>query len=68
MRLQVGLPTCFADLGVTITPEKLAVVARKTLAPGSTVHNCRGGLTVDDIIGCMVKADALCEMGNLASF
>ncbi|KAG1673949.1 hypothetical protein FOA52_015704 [Chlamydomonas sp. UWO 241] len=55
----VGLPTCFADLGVLITPEKLKVVANKTMAEGSSIYNMRAGLTEEDIIECMMKADGL---------
>ena len=56
----VGLPTCFADLGVTeVTPEKVMKVAIGATAEGETIHNMPFPVTAEMVCGAIFAADKL---------
>ena len=58
--LFVGLPTCFADLGVTeVTPEKVMKVAIGATAEGETIHNMPFPVTAEMVCGAIFAADKL---------
>ncbi len=57
--LAVGLPVCFADLGVpNITLAQIAAVAERALATGETIYNEPCTLSPDVVIEALRSADA----------
>ena len=57
--LAIGLPVCFADLGVPdVTDEQLAAVAARALATGETIYNEPCALSPNAIIDALRSADA----------
>ena len=57
--LAVGLPVCFADLGVpNITPAQIATVAERALATGETIYNEPCTLSPETVIEALRSADA----------
>jgi len=57
---EVGLPTCFSDIGITdVDPIKLMKVAMKACAPGETIHNEVETITPEKIISAMIAADTM---------
>ena len=56
----VGLPTCFADMGVKeVTREKLMPVAEATCAEGETIHNMPFEVTAEAVVAALLTADKL---------
>jgi glycerol dehydrogenase len=57
--LAVGLPVCFADLGVPhITPAQIATVAERALAAGETIYNEPCTLSPGTVMEALRSADA----------
>jgi glycerol dehydrogenase len=57
---EVGLPTCFSDIGITdVDLIKLMKIAKKACLPGETIHNEPIPITPDKIINAMMAADAM---------
>ncbi|MEO8713549.1 MAG: glycerol dehydrogenase [Acetobacteraceae bacterium] len=57
--LAVGLPVCFADLGVPhITPAQIATVAERALATGETIYNEPCTLSPETVMEALRSADA----------
>jgi len=57
--LAVGLPVCFADLGVpNITPAQIATVAERALATGETIYNEPCTLSQGTVMEALRSADA----------
>jgi glycerol dehydrogenase len=57
--LAVGLPVCFADLGVPdATPAQIARVAERALAPGETIYHEPCALSVETVMESLRAADA----------
>lgn len=58
--LEVGLPVCLSDLGLSNPdPETLMKIAIKACAPGEWIHNEAGEITPRMVVNAMVAADAL---------
>jgi glycerol dehydrogenase len=56
----VGLPTNFADLGITeVTPEKIKAVAKQACVPGEIIHNMPFEITEELVYSAMIVADKL---------
>ncbi len=56
---QLGLPTKFSDMNISITDEKLHIVAKHCMGKGSSCWNVTPNLTEQMIVDAMRKADAL---------
>lgn len=55
----VGLPVCFADLGVPdVTPAQIATVAERALAEGETIYNEPCALSPETVIAALRAVDA----------
>ncbi len=56
---EVGLPTCFVDIGIT-NPDKtrLIVAAEKTCVTGSSIHHEAVIVTPEKVLDAMLAADA----------
>lgn len=58
--LEVGLPVCLEDIGVTsITDEELMEVARKACIPEESVHSMPFPITVEGVAAAIITADKL---------
>jgi glycerol dehydrogenase len=58
--LSVGLPICFADIGVDIiTDEEIIQVAEKACIPEESVHSMPFPVTVEDVAAAIKAADAI---------
>ena len=58
--LEIGLPVCLADIGVTeVTREKVMKVAEAACAPGDTMGNMPFEVTPDMVCEAILGADAL---------
>lgn len=56
----VGLPTCFADMGViNIDIDKLRLVAEAACQEGETMHNMPFPVKAEDVLSAMLVADQL---------
>lgn len=56
----VGLPTCFAEMGVTkIDTDKLLLVAEAACSEGETMHNMPFPVKGEDVLCAMLMADQL---------
>lgn len=56
----VGLPTCFADLGLAnVTRQQLFAVAEAAAAPGDTLGNMPFPVTAEMVVDALIGADAL---------
>ncbi|PTU76030.1 glycerol dehydrogenase [Pseudomonas indoloxydans] len=56
----VGLPVTLAQLDITEDiPAKMRAVAELACAPGETIHNMPGGVTVEQVYGALLVADQL---------
>jgi len=57
---EVGLPTCFSDIGITdVDAVKLLKVATKACVPDETIHHEIEPITPEKVIGAMIAADAM---------
>jgi glycerol dehydrogenase len=57
---EVGLPTCFSDIGITdVNPDKLLKVATKACVPDETIHHEVETMTPEKVIKAMVTADSM---------
>eukprot|EP00798_Chlamydomonas_sp_ICE-L_P012185 gene12185-15307_t len=54
---EVGLPTCFKDLGVDITDEKLKIIADHCLGEGTSAWNMGPELNFNWLVDSMKKGD-----------
>jgi glycerol dehydrogenase len=65
---EVGLPTCFSDIGITdVDPNKLMKVAMKACVPGETIYNEVEKITPEKIIQAMIAADAMGKVRKMAN-
>jgi glycerol dehydrogenase len=56
--LTVGLPVCFADLGVPdVTPAQMGAVAERAMAKGETIYNEPCALSVAAVVEALRAAD-----------
>jgi glycerol dehydrogenase len=66
--LDVGLPVCLKDLGITDTRrEHLLKVAERSLAEGETAHNLSFNPTVDSVLDAILTTNALGEDAKCTS-
>ncbi len=58
--LELGLPVCLEDIGVTeITDEELMQVAKKTCIPEESVHSMPFPVTVESVASAILAADRI---------
>jgi len=55
----VGLPVCFADLGVKDIGDRIMAVAEKTCDPSESVHSMPFPITVDAVAAAILTADKI---------
>ena len=57
--LAIGLPVCFADLGVAdMTPAQMTAVAERAMAEGETIYNEPCALSIEVVAAALRTADA----------
>jgi glycerol dehydrogenase len=60
--ITIGLPTCFADLGVLdVTPVQMCAVAERAMAEGEPIYNEPCALSVAAVVEALRAADARCR-------
>jgi glycerol dehydrogenase len=64
----VGLPVCFADLGLAgVTPAQLARVAERALMEGETIYHEPCALSPERVVAALRAADARGRLARVAA-